>query len=365
VRLQPTHGNVAHGWLFSGAGATFVRGSRPHFDDIAVTQDVKRGIPSDFSMVHHRRDFTRVVDRFHANGPARSMPFTVDAADGRVDLFADPSRDPMVAVPGRQVVLQETGRREWFDRMLDIQGNDFLQTVQRFRGAGGRHVVPWAQGPVGPGIDGPGAFGDGAWRSGNRVTVSLPLFSGAGSTMDGILRNKDGEWSLTSSHHVYAHGHGEIFTFGTKVPARSRPYVLTAASHPSLPFWQLSTNVQDVWTFHSSSAQHHLPLLMVSYVAPQGARNDVAPGATSYRLAFASTAPHVGRIRDARVQLSSDDGQTWSDAGLTRLSPTTFRVHYRTPAAHGDVRYLSVRVTGRDSHGDRVVETAIRAYRLS
>jgi hypothetical protein len=369
VRLQPTSGKVAHGWLFSGAGGTFVRGSAPHYADVAATEDVVKGVPSDFTIVHHRRDFARVVDRFHANGPDRSFPISVEDADGRVDLIWDPEVSPEARVPGKQVMLLEAGPRKWFDRSLTYRQNEVLQTVDRFPRPGSHHVVQWARGPVGPGLEGHRDFGDGAWRYRNQLDISIPLFSGAGSTMDGFLRNKDGAWSLRSAHHVYAHGHHQILTFGTKVPHGPRRYVLTAASHPSLPFWQLSTDVQDVWTFHSSrpassTAEKGLPLLMPSYVAPQNSRNEVDAGPTSYRLTFTSPAPQVGRIHDSRVQLSTDDGHTWRSATLTRLSPSAFRVHYRTPAAHGDVRYLSVRVTGRDDHGDSVEETALRAYRL-
>ena len=49
---------------------------------------------------------------------------------------------------------------------------------------------------------------------------------------------------------------------------------------------------------------------------------------------------------------------------MTRTSGLTFHVGFRTPAARGGARYLSLRVTARDAKGNRVVETALHACRL-
>jgi hypothetical protein len=103
---------------------------------------------------------------------------------------------------------------------------------------------------------------------------------------------------------------------------------------------------------------------MPSYVAPQDILGNVSAGPTSYRLSFISTTPRTARIVAADVRLSTDDGHTWRPAKVVRQSPTAFRVSYVTPSAHGAARFLSVRVTGHDAAGNRVKETAIRAYRL-
>ena len=49
---------------------------------------------------------------------------------------------------------------------------------------------------------------------------------------------------------------------------------------------------------------------------------------------------------------------------MTRTSALTFHVGYRNPSAHGDVRYVSLRLTARDAKHSSVQETAIHAYRL-
>ncbi|MBO0846017.1 MAG: hypothetical protein J2P22_11450 [Nocardioides sp.] len=64
------------------------------------------------------------------------------------------------------------------------------------------------------------------------------------------------------------------------------------------------------------------------------------------------------------MELSTNGGHTWQRARVTRTSGLTFHVAYRNPAAHGRVRYMSVRVTAHDAHGNSLRETAIRAYRL-
>jgi hypothetical protein len=366
-RVQAQSGAVAHGRLFSGVSATFVRGHPTEsYDHLAVTSDVVRGVPDDLAYVHHRRDFTRVIDRLHANAPPGSRPALVFPADGRVDLF-DPADTP-VPVPGRLTLLLQAGPQEWYEQMLfpqddgqSLEGGSLL-AVNRYLDPGTTHVIDWARGPVGPGLDnGPTRF-NAAVRRGDRLSLWIPLFSGAGTSMDGTLAPKDGAWSLRRGHEVLAHGHRWIFRPALALPHGDHRYVLRATSHPA--HWQLSTQTSDVWSFRSRSGQRGVPIIMPRYVAPQTLSNTAQPGRTAYRLSFESMAAHTARIVRARLLLSTDDGQTWRRARLTRLSPTTFRVRYRTPRAHGRVQALSVRVVGRDAHGNRVEETAIRAYRL-
>jgi hypothetical protein len=106
-----------------------------------------------------------------------------------------------------------------------------------------------------------------------------------------------------------------------------------------------------------------VPLLTPRYVPPTDLAGNLGPGPTGFRLTFHS-APHSARVTHATVELSSDDGHTWRNVRTRRTSGMTFRVRYDNPAAHGDARYVSLRVTAEDAHGNTVRETAIRAYRL-
>lgn len=376
MRVQPAPAAVAHGSLFSGASATFVStDASKTARGLAVTSDVVRGVPDPFVFVHHRRDFARVVDLFHANGPARMRPTFTSSADGRVDLFLSTERN--VPVPGRRVTLFQAGPHDFYQQTLFPQADsasldDLTQvtSVRRYRQPGTTHVVHWDKGPLGPGLEraglpGPAALAfSGAARTGNHLFLALPLFEAAGSLLFGYVDSHDGSWTLRQGEHVLARGRHAISRRAIRLPRAGHRYVLTAASHPAEPSWQLSTRVTDVWSFRSASGRSSVPILMPSYVAPQSLSNSVRPGHTSYRLTFLTTARHPSRVRGAEFLFSTNDGRSWRRARLTRLSPTSFAVHYRTPRARGSARYLSLRVVAGDGHGSRVEETAMRAFRL-
>jgi hypothetical protein len=146
------------------------------------------------------------------------------------------------------------------------------------------------------------------------------------------------------------------------VPHRRRTYRLTATTRPPKA-WDLSTEASVRWTFRSRAGRSAVPLLTPRYVPPTDLAGNLAPGPTGFRLAFHS-AQHSVRVARARVELSSDDGRTWSPVRMRRTSALTFRVTYDNPAADAVARYASLRVTARDAHGNTVRETVIHAYRL-
>ncbi len=376
VKVQPTDSVVAHGGLGTGVSATLAPlgvGRAAPQDRLAVTADVSAGVPGDLTYTHHPRDFAKVVDRFYANGPGGLRETFLGAfgslPHGFLDLFS--GQEYLAHVPGRRTVLFEAGRHTSYQQTLmpqaaSIDSQDLTQLgwVGSFGHAGTSHLLTFGHGPVGPGFRGsvdPSA--DYVTRHRRRLVGFLPLFEGAGSSMFSFVDRRDGAWSLRSGERAVAHGHHEIALHAT-VPPGLRTYVLTATSHPVSPIWTLSTRVQDTWTFRSGADRPSVPLLMPRYVPPVAMGGTLAAGHTSFSLGFHSLTRHDHRIIGAHLQLSTDDGRSWHDAGLTRTSPTTFRVGYQNPGAHGSARFMSMRVVARDAVGDSVTETAMRVYRL-
>ncbi|MGZ4582288.1 MAG: hypothetical protein ACXVXG_16770 [Nocardioidaceae bacterium] len=370
MRLQPTAADLAQGALHTGVSATLApphKGPRRTYQRLAVTADVSPGIPDSLTYPHRRSDFARVVDHFYANGPAGPRQTMTGAGAAYADLFS--GRELDTQVPGRRTVLLQAGPA-YYQQTLEPQSapgdfNDVTQliSVRRFRRAGTSHLIRFAHGPVGPGYEGSRASTwQPVWRDGNRLKASLPLFDGAGSTMFGFVDGRDGDWALRRGARVLAHGRHDVY-FHVPVPRGPHTYVLQATSHPRSRLWTLSTDVRDVWTFHSREGRVLVPVLTPSYRPPSSQHGGLAPGRVRFPLRFGTLAPHQ-RIARASLQLSTDDGRTWHPVGLTRTSPTTFVVRYRNPAASASARFVSLRVTGRDRHGNRVTETAIRVYRL-
>jgi hypothetical protein len=369
LRLPPTSGVVDHGDLNTGASANFVTGrSASGYDSIAMTADAGSGVPADLTFVHHRKDFARMTDVIYGNGPATTRPLWLIPGNAKTwASLADLT--VQVPVPGRVRVWTQAGPHQYLQQTLfpfqtaSSDNNTQIGEVRAYHHAGALRDHVFLHGPVGPGLElAPDSPYSSGTRRGDQLTLSLPTINGAGHSVPfEFADNRDASWSLHVGRSTLARGHQWINT-RVDVPHGPRTYRLLASSHPGKT-WDLSTHVDDLWTFHSRAGHHAVALVTPSYVPPTDLSGNLAPGRTGFRLTFHST-HHSARIAHATVELSTNDGRTWRDARVTRTSALTFRVHYRNPAAHGDLRYLSLRVTSRDIHGNSNQETAIHAYRL-
>jgi hypothetical protein len=376
MRLQPASGEVQYGTFTSGISGTFVphgEASDPVPSSLAVTGDVRRGIPSAFRFTHPKSDFAVVQQRFHANGPAGVRMSGLSAAARGVDFFS--IQQYGVQVPSRRTVFLQASRSVGYDQAFyPVQtphNDDFSLQISRFSRyleAGPAPAVAFLHGPVGPGIEARGQLaGWGRYcalcRVKNELNGGLPLFDGAGSAMFSYIGKKDGGWSLWHDGTRIRSGFNQI-TPHVALPPAWQPYTLTATSHPTSGLWTLSTNVKDAWTFRSGYSHQVIPILLARYLPKIALDGSMAAGPTGFRLDFANLGKSEHPVVRASVSLSTDGGNTWRPAHLSRLDDNSFHVQYMNPAAHGPVQYMSLRVTGTDSGGRSVTETALRVYRL-
>lgn len=369
VRVQPTPGNVHHGALHTGLTATMVRGRQTDgYDDVALTADVRRGVPDDLTFVHHRREFARATDRIYGNGPAGDRLLMLIPGNTQMDLFSGETELP-VPVPGTFHLWVQAGPAAYAQQTVfalddgSFDENTQFIDVRRYRDPGRLHPISFLHGPVGPGLElSPHSrFSSGAVRRDDHLQLFVPLLSAAGSPTFTFADRRDANWSLHLGQRTLARGRQEIAR-DVVVPHGPRTYRLFARSHPG-KVWDLSTHVSDVWTFHSRAGRHAVGLLTPRYVPPTDLAGNLGSGLTGFPLSFHST-PHSPRVTRVAVELSTNDGHTWHRARVTRTSALTFHVGYHNPAAHGPMRYMSLRVTAYDARGNWVRETAIRAYRL-
>ncbi|GAA2319649.1 hypothetical protein GCM10010149_85460 [Nonomuraea roseoviolacea subsp. roseoviolacea] len=123
----------------------------------------------------------------------------------------------------------------------------------------------------------------------------------------------------------------------------------------------LSARNSAAWTFRSEHAEddHPLPVSVVRFSPALDARN-TAPSGETYRLPVrverqrGSTA---GEVRDLTVEVSFDDGATWSPAPIRKG-----RVTVNHPAGEG---FVSLRAKAADTAGNTVEQTVIRTYRIA
>ncbi|WP_460713330.1 carboxypeptidase-like regulatory domain-containing protein [Nocardioides dilutus] len=375
MRVQPAPADVAHGALGTGVSATLApkgTGGEP-YDRLAITADVAQGVPDSLTFEHRRRDFSTVVQWLYANGPPGLRQSFFGAfgriPNGFIDMFT--GHEFAVQVPGRRVVLFQAGDDSSYQQTVmplatPADGDDLSQliAVGRFPRAGTVRRIDFAHGPVGPGYRGGAArAADVIRREKGRLVGNVPLFDSSGAALIGVADRQNAEWSLRSGHDLLARGRGDA-RLRVPVPKGQRAYVLTATSRPDSSSWTLSTLVRDEWTFRFGGERIAAPLLSPQYAPPVSLSGAMPAGPTSFRLAFRSLTEADLPITSARMQWSTDDGRSWRDARLTRLSRTSFRVAYDNPRAGAGRRFVSFRIVASDGQGDRVVETAMRVYRL-
>jgi subtilisin family serine protease len=170
-----------------------------------------------------------------------------------------------------------------------------------------------------------------------------------------------------------------LFRNGTQVGTADSPwtdfevapgtadYRLDVATSRVSPEWKYATDTSTSWWFRSGTAGDQaalLPLLQVDYNVPVDAWNAVRAGRThtvglTVRSQDGTAAP---KGVQTEVQVSYDDGRTWSAARVGSRGHNTFDARITKSArAKGDT-YVTLRVTARDAAGDRVQQTVRRAY---
>lgn len=381
VRVQPVVSTLPHGTMWSSVGGTFAPSDELDgglsqsqvYASLAYTKDFRHGVPEDMSFTHSRADFAIVPQRFFANGPAATHSSEVVGYAPFEQLGI--AQTYPVHTPGQRTVwLQGSPSITWDQGFSPIESvGEEIRIASLTRSGrytpGLTHPVTFSHGPVGPGLEaaydaartGPSC---GLCRTGDRLHGVMPLFSGAGTAMSGQLSNPGmGSWRLSRDGSRLASGHFLITPDVLLLDARDA-YLLRATSRPGVAEWRMSTTVRDVWGFTSGSGDAAIPLLMPSYVPRVTMSGTLRAGPVRWPLDFGNLGPVDATVSKATVSLSTDGGARWRPATVTRLDRNSFAVTYTNPAASGSARYMSLRVTGVDSAGRTVTETAMRAYRL-
>jgi hypothetical protein len=164
------------------------------------------------------------------------------------------------------------------------------------------------------------------------------------------------------------------------VPADSQPYRLVADTTRVAPWYTQSTGTHTEWTFTSARPDTQtaparwdctldgesagtgpcavLPLLSIGYDAPVDLAGRAPAGATRLGITVAPAAgAPATEVTGATVEVSFDDGTTWTTAALTG-GGGRYTAAFAAPAGG----FVSTRVTATDAAGDTVGQTVLRAY---
>ncbi|MGW2939368.1 S8 family serine peptidase [Streptomyces sp. NPDC001156] len=143
------------------------------------------------------------------------------------------------------------------------------------------------------------------------------------------------------------------------------PYRIVVEGKRNLPDRPYSTRTRTEWAFTSATTDYTvltpLPLVQLDYAVP----TDLS-GKAHRRTGLTVTpsqltgAAGTGAIRTVTLEVSYDDGATWHKATL-RQSGGNWKAQLDAPAR---ARFASLRTTARDTEGNSVSQTLIRAFGL-
>ncbi len=328
---------------------------------------LERGrVPADPVFRVRDRDLAVVDARYHTQGkPAESLRLD-DVTFGFPGADSGTYQVAAQALPSRRTEYYTTGvswqhlLAVYPDPLTDAESNYSYRTYR----PGPQHSG-WNRAPVGPAFGAP-QDGWGVVRAGNQLTYAIPLVSGSDpeqyTSPPGGLTG-----TATLSRDGVALAATPSPAFGAlTIPDAAGTYTLRSVATRSVPWSVVGTAVDVAWTFREpgvAAPAKPLPLLVVR---AEGAVDDQsrAPAGKPFVLALtAQRQPGAGefRLADLRVETSTDDDAKWTPTPTARLGNGGLTVVHNPPGGG----FVSLRITARDTDGNAVTQTVIRAYRTT
>ncbi|MBE8518930.1 S8 family serine peptidase [Amycolatopsis sp. H6(2020)] len=323
-------------------------------------------VPADPVFRVRDRDLAVVDTRYHTQGkPAESLRLD-DVTFGFPGADSGTYQVAAQALPSRRTEYYTTGvswqhlLAVYPDPLTDAESNYSYRTYRA-----GPQRAGWNRAPVGPAFGAP-QDGWGVLRAGNQLVYAIPLVSGSdpeqytsppGGLTGTATLSRDGVVLATAPSPAIG---------ALAIPDAAGTYTLRSVATRSVPWSVVGTAVDVVWTFREpglAAPAKPVPLLVVR---AEGAVDEQsrAPAGKPFVLALtAQRQPGAGdlRLAELRVETSTDDGTTWQPVPAARIGNGGLAVVHN-PDGEG---FVSLRITARDTDGNAVTQTVIRAYQTA
>ncbi|MEJ3748660.1 S8 family serine peptidase [Actinomycetes bacterium KLBMP 9797] len=233
--------------------------------------------------------------------------------------------------------------------------------------AGGRYADGWNRAVLGPIVE--GELSPTEVSGVSRIGDELYLFPRLYGDLAGHIGTSSVDEVTVTLHRngapmVPEFGDGLAHLF--IVPPEEATYRVVYDVARNAPV-TLSTRTRVEWTFRSGhvdgDALARLDTSVVRFT-PRLAAGETAPAGRRFDIPFAvrrQPGSSAGPVRTLTVEVSFDDGATWTPAAVRRHGERGVAT-VRHPAGAG---YASLRATSTDTAGNTVTQTVIRAYRLT
>jgi hypothetical protein len=276
-------------------------------------------------------------------------PIAVDLPSKRKEFFYSP--DPTV---------------QWVSELWmhdeEYSKSSVLGWVPYTYAAGEKYTVHWNRPMFSPAVPEDSALGGWAYRDGDLLVFQPPLYG----DRDGHAGFVANEGTTRLYRNGQAIGEGAVGGGGYfEIPPEPASYRIELDHHQDM--FEYTPHQKVSWTFASGhvaeGSQEAVPLLVVRF-APELDERGLAPSGVPFHLPFSvDQLDHQGRpeVSTPTVEVSYDDGGIWD---LVAVEATD--AGYDAVLDHPDqARYVSLRTSTHDAHGNAVEQTLYRAYGLA
>ncbi|MGW6775004.1 S8 family serine peptidase [Streptomyces sp. NPDC055037] len=324
-------------------------------------------IPTDLVYRPGTRELAVLNTKFHAAEPVDGGEFRYSITDTFPIGFGFPER---TAYPAERTDYVSTGAGQYWHESVTAGPATLEQRggVVTYRG-GTRSGLDWFKPVLHPWL-GTG-LGWGQQRRGNDLRFNTPGWgdSGPDHTGFGDVWSDD---SMTQTTEVYANGQlvdrkTSSGAYAWDADPAEQTYKVVTDTTLDPERWRLSTKGHAEWTFRSAETptdrETFLPLLNLGFDVDTDLAGDVRAGkrlSLGIFSEYVKGAPDTGRIGGGRLEVSYDDGKSWTAVSLDRAGGerAAWEGTVRVPK---DAAYVSLRASATDDRGGSVTQEIIRA----
>ncbi|MFJ6629927.1 S8 family serine peptidase [Streptomyces sp. NPDC091376] len=215
-------------------------------------------------------------------------------------------------------------------------------------------------------------LGWGQTRTGNSLQFNTPGWGDSGPDHTGF-GNVWSDDSLTQFTEVYVDGErvdrrmsSGAYAWDAKPTEQEFRVVTDTTMDPER--WRLSTRGHSEWTFRSKETpadrETYLPMLNLGFDVDTDLTGNVRAGRkldVGMFSEYVKGAENTGKITGGALEVSYDDGKTWSKVRLddVRGKSATWEASLWVPR---DARFVSLRASASDDRGGSVKQEIIRAF---
>ncbi|MEU7298851.1 S8 family serine peptidase [Streptomyces sp. NPDC007206] len=318
----------------------------------------------DLTYAPGKRQLAALHVRFHAGRRADGGEFRYSLTDAFPIGLGFQER---VHLPAERTDYVSTGPGQLWHESVAVGDGTLEERSGLVRYEGGAHPVLNWFGPVWHPWLGTG-LGWGQQRSGNEIQLNTPGWGDSGPDHTGFGDVWSADSGMTQTTAVYLDGtlvdRGDgSAAYVWDAPADAHTYKAVTDTALDATRWPLATRGHSEWTFRSAATPQdrwtYLPLINLAYALDTDLSGAVRGGSripVGLSASYVAGAQDTGTLGGGRLEVSYDDGGTWTSVPLTGAH-ASWHGTLRVPRGASSV---SLRAFAHDDMGGSVTQEIIR-----